>query len=100
MEGKAGMAAIVDPDNKLDLASLVKSMTKSLPPFARPIFLRVMADIPITTTFKMIKTDLRKDGFNVNVIKDSVYFLDPTSSSYIPVTESLYKDICDGKVRL
>lgn len=94
------MAAIVDPDKTLDLTNLVKSMTKSLPPFARPMFLRVMADIPLTNTFKMIKTDLKKDSFNVNVIKDSVYFLDPTSSSYIPVTESLYKDICNGKVRL
>lgn len=48
VEGRAGMAAIVDPDNKLDFASLVDGMKKSLPVYARPLFLRVMKSLPMT----------------------------------------------------
>lgn len=47
-EGKAGMAAIYDPNNSLDLTELVKGLKKSLPSYARPLFIRVLSELPMT----------------------------------------------------
>jgi len=37
VEGKAGMAAIVDPDRKVDMEYLSIVLRGSLPPYARPL---------------------------------------------------------------
>lgn len=47
-EGRAGMAAILDPDNSLDLTHLAKEITKVLPSYARPIFIRILRKMDMT----------------------------------------------------
>ncbi len=47
-EGKAGMAAIADPDGNLDLAVLADGLTKQLPAYARPLFVRSLKEISMT----------------------------------------------------
>ena len=47
-EGRAGMAAIPDPERRVDLASLYAGMVDKLPSYARPIFLRFVEEIDIT----------------------------------------------------
>ena len=47
-EGRAGMAAISDPDKRVDLASLYAGMVDKLPSYARPIFLRFVQEIDVT----------------------------------------------------
>ncbi|XP_051168610.1 long-chain fatty acid transport protein 4-like [Leptopilina boulardi] len=98
-EGKAGMAAIYDPDKSLNLNNLAEGVQKSLPKYARPLFVRVLAQLPMTGTFKLKKKELQQDGFNVTNLKDPVYFLD-TSGTYVRLSESLYNEILSEKVRL
>ena len=50
-EGAAGMAALV-ADRTLDFAELRRHLTKRLPGYARPLFLRLTAGIAATSTFK------------------------------------------------
>lgn len=64
-DGRGGMAAIIAVDevnHEIDLEDLSKLCGKHLPPYARPIFLRVKVDnkLPMTTTHKYIKADLVK----------------------------------------
>lgn len=94
------MAAIVDADNKIDLQNLVVSLKKNLPAYAHPVFIRILPSMPVTTTFKMIKKDLQSEGFDVNKVKDKMYFLDPSTSTYVSLTPKLYDDIVNGKIRL
>jgi len=47
-EGKAGMVAISDPEGVLNLESLSKGIIKSLPAYARPLFLRVLSEMDVT----------------------------------------------------
>ena len=47
-EGRAGMAAIVDEYSNLDLVNLAFQLQKSLPPYARPLFVRTMKAVDTT----------------------------------------------------
>ncbi|XP_075213342.1 long-chain fatty acid transport protein 4-like [Lycorma delicatula] len=98
-EGRAGMVAIVDQSNTLDLSTLAEGVKKSLPPYARPLFLRVLHHVEMTGTYKMKKLDLQKQGFNPSEIKDKLYYLSP-SGSYLELTEDVYANIETGKIRL
>lgn len=124
------MAAIVDTDNQLDLDALVDGMRKSLPVYARPLFLRVMKSLPMTGlfqnnqeiiehqifyllffnvlfyvffilgTYKLKKKDLLNDSYDPAKIDDALYFLDASSNKFVILTPALYQDIITNKIRL
>ena len=48
LEGRAGMAAIVDHDGSLNLAKLADGLKKALPPYARPLFIRIVRKVDMT----------------------------------------------------
>lgn len=54
LEGKAGMATIVDEHKNLDLLSLTKALQKSLPPYARPVFIRLASEVDTTGNCSLI----------------------------------------------
>ncbi|XP_035893997.1 long-chain fatty acid transport protein 4 [Anopheles stephensi] len=98
-EGKAGMAAIVDPDNKVDMEQLAAGIRASLPAYARPLFIRVLSEVPMTTTFKLKKRDLQVDGYDLNKVKDPIYFLQ-SNGTYRLFTAEDHETIKSGKARL
>ncbi|XP_026727554.1 long-chain fatty acid transport protein 1-like [Trichoplusia ni] len=100
VEGKAGMAAIADPEKTLDLTSLAKGLRSSLPAYARPLFIRILPESPLTATFKLKKKELMEEGFNLENIKEPMYFLDQKTGEYVPLTQKLYDDIMQDVVRL
>ncbi|XP_034989249.1 long-chain fatty acid transport protein 4 [Zootoca vivipara] len=99
-EGKAGMAAVVDPDQSCDLESFAEDMKKALPAYARPVFLRLLPEVHKTSTFKFQKMDLRKEGYDVNVVKDKLYFLEPRQCRYLPLNEDIFMRIQSGQMKL
>jgi fatty-acyl-CoA synthase len=98
-EGAAGMAVLV-PDGTLDLPELRKHLACRLPAYARPLFLRVKDRIDATGTFKHNKTALARDGFDLTVVSDPIYFDDSAQDAYVPLDAALYERIDGGKVRL
>eukprot|EP00795_Rhopilema_esculentum_P010551 gene10551-19283_t len=100
-EGKAGMAAIADPDNQIDLNELLEPMQKSLPAYARPVFIRKQQEISTTGTFKYQKVQLRKDGFDPSKVKgDALYFFDQKTQTYEVLNTAVYKQLLNCKIRL
>ncbi|XP_053980372.1 long-chain fatty acid transport protein 4 [Hylaeus volcanicus] len=99
VEGKAGMVAIYDPNNTLNIDEMAEAVKKLLPSYARPLFVRVVSELPITGTFKLKKRNLQQEGYNIKTITDPVYFLEK-SGVYVRLTEQLYNDIIEGKVRV
>lgn len=93
------MAAIVDPDNNLDLNQLAQGLKSRLPGYAIPMFLRVIDSLPMTGTFKLKKLDLQKESYNYDQDR-RLYFYDAKKSEYIPLTKQLYENIVEGKLRL
>jgi len=47
-EGRAGMAAILDPEESLDLGAFAEVTSKSLPAYARPVFIRIVKHMDMT----------------------------------------------------
>ncbi|MDR3421885.1 MAG: long-chain-acyl-CoA synthetase [Xanthobacteraceae bacterium] len=98
-DGSAGMAAIVT-DGQLDFDELREHLARSLPPYARPKFLRVAGRIATTTTFKHSKAELQREGFDPAATEDPIYFDDAAKRAFVPMDPALYARIRDGKVRL
>lgn len=80
-EGRAGMAAIHDPESALDLAQLATNLDHQLPRYAHPIFVRLVQHIDLTGTFKLQKTKLKQEGFE-NIGRDELYFRAPREVEY------------------
>jgi len=99
-EGRAGMAALtLLPGNKLDLARFASFVIENLAVYARPYFVRIRKEIDATSSFKQLKSNLQKEGFNPAHIKDPLYFLDPEKCKYIKITKNVYDDIEKGVYR-
>ncbi|XP_027840257.2 long-chain fatty acid transport protein 4-like [Aphis gossypii] len=98
-EGRAGMAAIVDKDNTLDVSTLSTGLQKALPSYARPLFIRKLNEVEMTGTYKLKKLDLQRDGYDIGRVKDQLYFYN-SKGIYQELTSEAYSDILSGKIRL
>ena len=97
-EGRAGMIAIVHQGD-IDLAELCRELQERLPAYAVPLFVRVIEKLEYTATEKIIKRKLREEAFDINHIVDPLYFMDPVSKTYIPLTKDIYKKINDKEYK-
>ena len=98
-DGRAGMAALV-VNADFDLAAFRAEVAARLPPYARPVFLRLVSTLEATGTFKPRKQELVQAGFDPARVTDPVYFDDARSQRYVPVDAALYAAISDGTIRV
>eukprot|EP00118_Oscarella_pearsei_P021205 m.236803 g.236803 ORF g.236803 m.236803 type:complete len:643 (+) comp40140_c0_seq1:28-1956(+) len=99
VEGKAGMALITTDPGELDLEKLGQDMEKALPSYARPVFLRLTSTTQLTGTFKFKKTSPKKEGYDVRVVKDPLFYLNPKSKKYEILTQEVYEQIEGCQIR-
>ena len=97
-EGRAGMA-LLGVEGELDLMEIAERM-RSLPDYARPVFLRVRRRIEITATFKHKKHDLAKEGFDPDAIVDPLYVFDRAQGVYVALNRNRFAAIQNGTMRL
>ena len=93
--GRAGR-----PTARLILPKLRKHLARSLPAYARPLFLRIQDRIDVTATFKHQKNDLAREGFDPAATSDAIYFDDTDRQAYIRLDAALFSRINAGAVRL
>jgi solute carrier family 27 (fatty acid transporter), member 1/4 len=93
------MAAVVDPDNKIDIDILAAGIRNNLPVYARPIFIRILPQLPMTGTFKLKKRDLQLEGYDITKIKDKIYILQ-SDGSYKVMTDEQNTQIKEGLAKL
>lgn len=92
------MAAVVDPGNELDMPKFALALDKALPQYARPLFLRVLSAMELTGTFKLMKGQLQRQGFNPDDVPDKLYFRQ--GSTYVPLDKHMYSSIVAGDMKL
>ena len=98
-DGRAGAAALV-VNADFDLAAFRAEVVSRLPPFARPVFVRLLPALEATGTFKPRKQELVQAGFDPERIKDPLFFDDVRAQRYVPIDAELYAAILSGTVRI
>jgi fatty-acyl-CoA synthase len=97
-DGRAGMAAlVVTPD--FELAALRRTVASALPAYARPVFVRIRAELDTTGTFKHRKDELTREGYDPGTTKDAIYFSDPQQQGFVRMDVALFSRIESGQMR-
>mgnify|MGYP003683991357 FL=1 len=107
-EGRAGMAAIelhASAHGRLDGAALFRHCEAELPPYARPLFVRVLrADrggLALTGTFKHQKGALEAAGWDLAMADgDTLLVRDDALRTFTPLTAGLARDLELGRRRV
>jgi fatty-acyl-CoA synthase len=97
-DGRAGMA-LLKTDGRLDLDALARRL-EILPPYARPLFLRLAREIESTETFKPKRRVYVEQGFDPARVADPLYVFDGERNAYVPLDAERHIAIQSGAVRL
>lgn len=99
-EGRAGMLAVPDaPGRESQLRRLFAGLETRLPGYARPLFVRLVDHIDITSTFKLKKRELQKEGI-AEAVTDPIFIIDSDNRTYTPLTQDHIRNLKDGKLKL
>jgi fatty-acyl-CoA synthase len=97
-DGRAGMAALV-VDGAFDPKAFGEHVTRELPSYAQPLFVRILPAMDTTGTFKIRKVDLVADGYDPSRIKNPLFFHDP-KRGYVKLTKAVFDRIAAGAVKI
>ncbi|WP_397421218.1 long-chain-acyl-CoA synthetase [Phenylobacterium sp.] len=97
-DGRAGMAALV-MNGPFDVKAFGEHVAREMPPYAQPLFIRLLPALDTTGTFKIRKVDLVSDGYDPNRIKGVLYFKDP-KRGYVKLTKSVFERLQAGAFRI
>jgi acyl-CoA synthetase (AMP-forming)/AMP-acid ligase II len=93
-EGKAGMVClVVSPD--FDVQAFASHVENALPRYSRPLFVRLLGTMRVTSTLKHQKTEYQSEGYDPARTQDPVYVL--LEGRYVRVTPELYRKIHSGE---
>ncbi|AQR61056.1 long-chain-acyl-CoA synthetase [Brevundimonas sp. LM2] len=95
-EGKAGMVTLIT-EGAFGAKAFGAYVDEQLPPYARPVFVRLAKTLETTGTFKYRKVDLVADGFDP-ALPGQVYVRG--KSGYQKLTPEAYEAIQNGVTRL
>lgn len=100
-EGKAGMVSLVLAQGReFNPQEFFQTIRKHLPEYALPRFIRLRQHHELTTTFKVMKTQLKKDSFSLAKVTDPLYVLVDLKHGYQPLSTQLYEAIHQGLIQL
>jgi fatty-acyl-CoA synthase len=82
------MAAIVmQPGHAFDPMAFYALTEARLPRYAAPQFVRVSSAADLTTTFKLRKVDLQRQGYDDKAFDDPLYVRDEAGATYVPYSK-------------
>jgi fatty-acyl-CoA synthase len=100
-DGRAGMAAIaLETGHEFDGSAMYELVARSLPIYARPVFVRVQPEPEVTGTFKLRKVDLQAEGYDREKVKDPLFVRDDAAGSYLPLTDERLQALLSGELRV
>ncbi|WP_067688264.1 long-chain-acyl-CoA synthetase [Nocardia jejuensis] len=96
-DGKAGMAAVTLAEGaEFDGKLAAKALYERLPGYAVPLFIRIVAELEQTSTFKSRKVELRKQGFDADA-EGTLYVLAGRTDGYVPAYPDYASDVAAAK---
>ena len=97
-EGKAGMVTLILED-KFEPQAFAEFADAQLPPYARPVFVRIAKTVETTGTFKYRKVDLVNEGFDPAKVEGGVWVRNG-QAGYQKLTPKIFAEIMGGENRL
>lgn len=100
--GRAGMTAVVLNEGvaELDYEGLYRYLSKELPAYAVPLFVRTLNSVDSTGTFKYQRSSLKKQAYYPQSYEnknDRLYIKLPNKQNYCPATEEIVSAVDKGK---
>lgn len=93
-EGRAGMAAIVmQAGYSFDPQAFYALTEARVPRYAAPQFVRVSASADMTSTFKLRKVDLQRQGYDPVACTDPLYVRNDQLGTYQPYSDTVLKTV-------
>ncbi|NDV12742.1 long-chain-acyl-CoA synthetase [Crenobacter caeni] len=84
-EGRCGMAAVVMQEGQaFDADAFYRLTVERLPRYAAPQFVRVRREADITSTFKLRKVDLMREGYDPARFDEPLYVRVESAGRYVP----------------
>lgn len=100
-EGRAGMAAIkIKKHSKFNPKKFADFIIENLPKYSIPLFVRIQNELEFTGTHKLRKINLRKQGYDINNIKDTIFLWNSSTQSYKNLVTDDYRNILIGKLNI
>lgn len=100
-DGRAGMALVViEPGAAFEPAAYYAYAERALPPYARPVFVRIATSMDVTGTLKHTKRRLQDEAYDPDRISDPLYFRDQGSRTYVPLDAALKRSVDAGEIAL
>ena len=87
-----------DNSSDMTLVSLSQHIQDNLPHYARPLFIRLLKQLPTTSTHKLQKNDLREQAFHLAQVSDEVFVLRPGDTTYSRLDKDFYEQIMAQQV--
>jgi citronellyl-CoA synthetase len=100
-DGKAGMAAL-KLDRKLDFDhdQFSRFVVENLPSYSIPVFLRIIDELEFTGTHKLRKVNFRKQGYNIEIIKEKVFYWDNSAKKYKVFDKIEYQNLLKNTLKV
>uniref|UniRef100_A0A1I7XRI2 long-chain-fatty-acid--CoA ligase n=1 Tax=Heterorhabditis bacteriophora TaxID=37862 RepID=A0A1I7XRI2_HETBA len=104
-EGRAGMASIVRVGNEESsdedfIYQIGSRLATSLASYAIPQFIRLCQDVDKTGTFKLVKTNLQRQAYQLGVPGNKLFIYNSKLRNYQPLTSEIINHLCDGDYHL
>jgi fatty-acyl-CoA synthase len=100
-DGRAGMAALVLAEGAaFDPGAFFEHVERALPPYSRPLFVRLAPAITVTGTLKQQRGGYGEEAFDPGRVADPLYFRDDARKTYVTLTPDLHAEIQSGRRRL
>lgn len=100
-DGRAGMAALsLTAGGHFSPERFYEHVTKHLPPYAAPLFVRLLPEQEMTATFKLKKTELQSEGFDPAVVRDLLFYRDDRHKTFEVLDATAFERIRAGEIRL
>lgn len=98
-EGRACMVALVlsEGTGQFNQHIFCDFVETNLSSYARPMFIRIRKELEFTGTYKVIKTSLSDEGYDITRVTDPLFYWDSSTSSYLPLTREQYREFVAGR---
>jgi len=98
-DGRAGMAALT-VDSTFHVDRFWENIARRLPAYARPVFVRLLPRVETTSTFKPIKTELARAGFDPALVDGPLFICNPAAGGYVALGPAVFQEIQCGQLRI